>query len=598
MIRTPLRPLARILSARVRGENPDAIERENLRLRHEEIRDRSRRRAEGRLLLTAAIFVAGFVVIGARMGLLAATEPMEPRTSVGEQIVAERADIVDRNGRILATNMVTNSLYAEMRYLVDPVHAAEELARIFPELNQDRLTSHLTDPNRRFLWIRAQLSPEQEQQVYDIGEPGLLFGPREMRLYPNGSIAAHVLGGAAYGQQGVSAAEIIGTAGIERMFDAELRNPDRADQPLELSLDLTIQAVTTEILSGGMRILNARGASAVLMDARTGEILSLVSLPDFDPNDRPAPALEGDPADSPLFNRAVQGYYELGSVMKIFTVAEALDIGEITPETMIDTQGPIRWGSFSINDFHDYGARQSATDVIVQSSNVGTARIAQAMGADRQRAFLQRLGFLESSPVELSEAISARPLYPENWSELSTMTISFGHGISTNQVQLAAGYASMVNGGRLVHPTLLRQRQSGTLGEQVISRQTSAQIRSMLRQVVQRGTASFGNVPGYAVGGKTGSADKPNPAGGYFSDRVLATFAGIFPAHDPRFVLVVSMDEPVETIGSEARRTAGWTVVPVAAEIIRRTAPLMGMRPQSDAEIELAMQNALFAAQE
>ncbi len=589
MIRTPLRPLARILKARASGEDPDLIEQENLRLRREAARDSARGRAEGRLLALAVVFVAAFVVLGARMGLLAATSPVEVSRGLIEDISGARADIVDRNGRVLATNLATHALYAETRRMVDPARAAHELERIFPDIDGTRMAARFMDPNRRFIWIRAHLSPEQMQAVHDIGEPGLLFGPREMRLYPNGRMAAHVLGGASFGQQGVRAAEIIGVAGIEHYFEDRLRDPNQTDKPLQLSLDLSVQAAVTEVLEGGKRMLNARGATAVLMDVHTGEVISLVSLPDFDPNNRPAPPTEGEPADSPLFNRAVQGYYELGSVMKAFAVAQGLEQGTVTPETMIDTRGPLTFGRFRIRDFRNYGPQLSVKDVMVKSSNIGTARIMQPIGATAQREFLDRFGFLEPMHLELSEARRARPLLPPRWSELSVMTISYGHGLSTSPLALAAGYATLVNGGRKVAPTLLKQDQVQA-GAQIISQRTSDQIKLMLHQVVQEGTASFARIPGYPVGGKTGSADIPNPhGGGYKKDAVLATFASVFPSHEPRYALVVTLDEPADTTGPEPRRTAGWTAVPVSAEITRRVAPLLGLRP-----IGLDVANARF----
>jgi cell division protein FtsI (penicillin-binding protein 3) len=589
MTRTPLRPLARILRAREQGENPDYIEQENLRLRRQATRDTGRVRAEVRLLVLALIFLSGFVLLGARMGLLAATEPLELRVGMVEDISGARADITDRNGRVLATNLATHALYAETRRMVDPVRAAQELGRIFPDLDATRLAARFTDPDRSFVWVRTRLSPEQQQAVHDIGEPGLLFGPRKMRVYPNGRIAAHILGGARFGEQGVSAAELLGVAGAELYFEDRLRDPARARQPLRLSIDLPIQASVTEVLDGSMTILGARGASAVLMDVHTGEVLSMVSLPDFDPNDRPVPPTTGEPADSPLFNRAVQGYYELGSVMKAFAVAQALDEGEVSPRTIIDTRGPLRWGRFSISDFRNYGPEMSVTEVMVKSSNIGTARIMQDIGAERQQAFLRRLGLLDPAQIELAEAARHRPLLPSPWSELSTMTISYGHGMTTSPLALAAGYASMVNGGRLVTPTLLR-RDGPQDGPQVISAGTSAQMRMILHAVVQDGTASFARIPGYPVGGKTGSADKPAPNGGYKEDAVLATFASVFPSHDPKYVLIVTLDEAVDTTGPEPRRTAGWTAVPVAAEITRRVAPLLGLRP-----VALAQANASLA---
>jgi cell division protein FtsI (penicillin-binding protein 3) len=590
MNRTPLRPLARILSARKSGENPDLIERENIRRRHEEMRDKSRRRAEGRLLVLGAVFLFAFVSIGVRMGTLANSEPTEPRvTASGSTIVAQRADIVDRNGRILATNLLTNSLYAQPPIIVDKERAANELVAIFPDLNKDELLKQFGG-KRKFVWIKKRISPEQKQMVHDIGDPGLLFGPREMRLYPNGKLASHVLGGSSFGREGVHAAEVIGVAGVEKAYDTFLRDPAEGGKALELSLDMTIQSASEQVLLGGMRLMNARGATSVLMDVHTGEVISMVSLPNFDPNSRPSLPVAGLASDSPLFNRAVQGVYELGSVFKIFAIAQAIETGLVGASTMIDTTGPLRWGKYRIRDFHNYGKQLSVTEVVVKSSNIGTARIAQLIGAERQQEFLATLGLLDATSVELAEAHGARPLKPKNWSEISAMTISYGHGLSTSPLHLATAYASIVNGGTRVNPTLIKQHDY-TAGARVVSKETSAQMRTMLRQVVQRGTASFGEVAGYAVGGKTGTADKAKEqGGGYYDDRVIATFASIFPANDPRYVLVVTLDEPVETSGTEPRRTAGWTSVPVAAEMIRRIAPLLGLRP----EIEYAPLDGLI----
>ncbi|NVO24869.1 peptidoglycan D,D-transpeptidase FtsI family protein [Donghicola mangrovi] len=579
MIRTPLRPLARILEARSKGENPDSIERENLRLRHEQMRDKARVRAEGRLLVMGVMFFCGFMMVGTRMALLASTEPEEPQATVrAAQIISQRADIVDRKGRILATNMETNHLYAHPHEMVDPVQAAKELVKIFPDLKEERLLKDFTS-KRKFLWIRKQLSPEQVQAVHDIGEPGLNFGPRETRIYPNGHIASHILGGASFGREGVASAEVVGVAGVEKVFDEFLRDPANGSQPLQLSLDLTVQAATEQVLAGGMMLMNAKGAAGVVMDIKTGELISLVSLPDFDPNNRPVPLTKGSASDSPLFNRSVQGLYELGSTFKLFAASQALELGLVTPDTMLDTRGPLHWGRFRIRDFHNYGAQLSVTQTIVKSSNIGTARLAILIGPERQQEYLRSLGLLDVPPVEILESSGAKPLVPKKWSELSSLTISYGHGLSVSPVHLAGAYASVLNGGTRVRPTLLKQ--SGPQhGERIVSERTSAQVRSMLRKVVTDGTASFGDVPGYQVAGKTGTADKPKPTGGYYKDKVITTFASVFPASDPKYVVIVTLDEPEDRMGPEPRRTAGWTAVPVAAELIGRIAPLLGMRPE------------------
>jgi cell division protein FtsI (penicillin-binding protein 3) len=578
--RIALRPLARILDARQKGENPDTIERENLRLRHEQARDKMRQRAESRLLMVAIVFFAAFLTVGVKMTALASSEPEEPHiASTAAAALGTRADIVDRQGRVLATNLVTNSLYVQPNDLIDPTTAAAGLAEIFPDLDEDWLIRRFTSGST-FAWLRGSISPEQQQRVHDLGEPGLLFGPREMRLYPNGALAAHVLGGARFGEQAVNSAEILGVAGIEAQFDTELRDPARNGEPLQLSLDLTVQAAVEEVLAGGMTLMNAIGAAAVLMDVDTGEVISLASLPDFDPNVRPRPLLVGDQAESPLFNRALQGLYELGSVFKIFAAAQAIELGLVEPDTMIDTSGPLRMSGFEIRDFSDYGPSNSVTDIIVRSSNIGTVRLAEMIGADRQQEFLESLGLFDPTGIEIIEQSAGRPLYPSRWTSLSTATIAYGHGISVSPLHLAAAYSSLLNGGTRVEPTILR-RDTPQEGDRVVSEEVSAIAAGMLRQVVTDGTASLGDVEGYEVGGKTGSADKPDPAGGYYEGRLLSTFASVFPANDPQYVLIVTLDEPNIVMLGEERRTAGWTAVPVAAEIIRRVAPLLGMRPQT-----------------
>ena len=594
-MRTPLRPLARILQARQEGLNPDSIERENLRLRHEATREKSRSRAQFRLFVLCSSFVVAFAAIGGRMGMMAATDPVEPRARApGAEILAQRADITDRNGRILATNMTTHALYAHPKVMVDPKGVAQKLAAIFPDLKAADLERRFTD-GRSFVWIRKVLSPEQMQLVHEIGDPGLLFGPREMRLYPNGMMAAHVLGGSSFGAEGVHSAEVIGTAGIEKALDGRLRDPAQAGTPLVLSIDLTLQTAVEEVLGAGMQMLNAKGAAAILMDARTGEILALASLPTFDPNDRPSPLVDknAEPGDSPLFNRAVQGVYELGSTFKIFAVAQAMELGLVTPETMVDANAPMQWGKHKIKEFENknYGPLLSVTDVIAKSSNVGTAHIALMIGPLRQQAFLKSLGFFEPTAVELVEAPGARPLIPKRWPEIVTITTSYGHGMSASPMHLATAYAAIANGGVMIKPTLLK-REGATTGVRVMSEKTAQDSVTMLRRVVTEGTASLGDVPGYEVAGKTGTADKPMKTGGYYKDKVVNTFASVFPASNPQYVLIVTLDEPMDTTLSEPRRTAGWTAVPVAAEIIRRVAPLMGLRPK----LEPALVDAVTAA--
>ncbi|HHW35553.1 MAG TPA: penicillin-binding protein 2 [Paracoccus solventivorans] len=579
MIRTPLRPLARILSARQAGQDPDEIEAELRARRHAEIQDRARRRAEGRIKWMVLGFMLAFGTVGLRMGTLASSQPTEPRTHAsGAQIISQRADIVDRRGRVLATNLSTHALYAHPQDLVDPATAAAKLAKIFPDLDAERLKRDLTG-ERKFVWIKKKLSPEQMQAVHDIGEPGLVFGPREMRLYPNGNLASHILGGSQFGAEGVSSAEVLGMAGVEKAFDGWLRDPANAGAPLQLSIDLTAQAAMEEVLANGMKVMNAKGATGILMEVASGEIVAMASLPDFDPNDRPKPLLKGDPSDSPLFNRAVQGQYELGSTFKIFPVAQAIDEGLINVNTMINASSPMKIGKYLIHDFHNYGRDLSVKDVIGKSSNVATVRIAQMLGPERQQQFLKELGFFEPTPIEMTEAPTGKPIVPRRWPAVTAATVSFGHGLAASPLHLAAAYATIANDGRRVRPTLVHRKEP-VQGEQVLSPRAAAAARDLLRYVVTKGTARQAEVPGYQVGGKTGTADKPRPGGGYYKNRNVSTFAAIYPADRPVYVLVVTLDEPkVSVAGGGELRTAGATAAPVAAALVERLSPMLGLRP-------------------
>ena len=580
MIPKPLRPLAQIFSARSAGEDPDLVELTNRRERAEIQHGRMLRKTQRRLIMIGCIFIISFGVIGMQMTALAMTEPSEPKAQNSiNDISVSRADIVDRNGRILATNIETHSLYVHPKQLADPSGTALRLAEIFQDIDAITLKARFNG-KQNFLWLRSAISPEEKQAVHDIGDPGLLFGPREMRLYPNGNLAGHILGGTTFGKQGVHSAEVIGVAGVEKEFDELLRDPKYNGRPLKLSVDLSVQSALEKVLRGGMQLMNAKAASAVLMEVHTGEIFAMSSLPDFDPNNRPIGLTKGDQSDDPLFNRAVQGLYEQGSVFKTFTVAQAMELGLVEADTMIDTKR-FRWGKYAIKDYRNYGPELTVEKVLVKSSNVGTARLSQMIGANSQKSFLKSLGLLAATPIELVEGSTAKPQFPSKWSEIATMTISYGHGVSGSPLHLAAAYSAIVNGGTFVSPTIL-QKAVSEVGARIISKNVSDQLRSMLRDVVRtpEGTANLGEVSGYSVGGKTGTAEKISKTGGYDAERVLATFASFFPSEDPKYVLIITLDEPEDRMGVEPKRTAGYTAVPVAAEVIRRVAPLLGLVPK------------------
>ena len=579
MIRKPLRPISQIISARKNGQNPDHIERENIRQRHLVMEKVTRIRSESRLLVLIGFFFVSFLAIGLKMGMLSMITPAEPISSTQIlQTLTKRADILDRNGSILATNLITNALYAKPNLMIDKQKAAKELVKIFPDLKLLNLINQF-EGTKKFIWIKRKISPEQMQAVHELGEPGLKFGPREMRLYPNGRLAAHVLGGVRYGRQSVRSAELVGSAGVELQFDKFLQDELGSGDPLILSLDLGVQSAIGHVLQGGMQLMNAKGAAAILMDIHSGEIISMVSLPDFDPNDRVQKASKKNGSQSSLFNKAVQGRYELGSVFKVFTAAMALEDGIVNQNTLVDTSSPIIWGKHRISNYHRLPEELSFTDVIVKSSNTGTSRLAKELGGVRQKEFLTNLGFFESTGIELVEGKQITSQYPSNWSEISTMTISYGHGISSSPLHLAAAFASVLNGGLKVNPTLLKRNGTDKIRKRVIRSDVSQTLINILYQVVERGTASAARVHGYSVAGKTGTAKKVKPTGGYYNKKNITTFASVFPAEAPKYVLLVTLDEPVVLTGLKSRRTAGWTAAPISSEIIYRAAPLLGVRP-------------------
>ncbi|QDL90511.1 penicillin-binding protein 2 [Paroceanicella profunda] len=573
MTRRPLRPLAGIIGARSRGEDPARIEAHRKAERLHAERAQERRRAQWRLTLMGAFFVCAFGTATARMAVVANSDPEEPSSvSTSVPVSADRADIVDRRGRVLATNLPTWALYVQPNLMVDPHTAAVGLAQVFPDLDAAKTEERIR--SGRFFWVKQSISPEERQRVHDIGEPGLQFAPRETRLYPAGRSVAHIIGAASFGQLEVYAAELVGTAGVERWFDARLRDPAKVGVPLELSIDLAAQVAMHDVLEDAMERYTAKGAAGIVMDVHTGEIISMVSLPDFDPNHRPQ-----DPSDPRLFNRAAQGVYELGSTFKVINAALAMEKGIARPDTMVNTSGPLLWGRFKISDMHNMPKQLSLTDVLVHSSNTGSARLAVMAGTKAQQDLLKRLGFFEPTSIQLGEAAQAKPLLPGRWSELSTMTISYGHGLAATPLHLAAAYATLTNGGLKVNPTLLHDPETPTEADRVVSAETSLHLREMMRAVVERGTGKNAAVPGYLIGGKTGTADKPQPTGGYAHNKVMATFAAVFPTSAPKYVVIVTLDEASTQAYGRTWRTAGWTAAPTMANAIRRIAPVLGMRP-------------------
>ncbi len=532
-------------------------------------------RVADRQVFVSLGFLILFLIVAVRVVEIGLTNPdsLQIHRDVPKQEFS-RADIVDRNGEELAMTVSGYALYAhphEMNGDEARRRVAIQLAALIDDIDPDRLAAALTS-GRKFIWIKQRLTPEQKQDVHDLGEPGLHFGRRPVRVYPKGKLAAHILGGTTYGDAAVNSAVIVGNAGVEHHMDARLTAPGQSHQPLELSIDSRVQNAVAKYLARGKEEYQANRASAVLMDVQTGEIHALVSLPDFDPNAR------ADHQSSELFCDPVQGVFEFGSTFKIFAAVQAIELGHVTPDSMISNQS-FRLGRYKIRSTERGDKMLTLRDVIAQSSNAGVAQLALNIGSAKQRDFLSQLGLLEKSGIEFTEAQNVGPLTPSRWTELETATISYGHGVAVTQVQLAAAYATLVNGGFRVTPTILKRTDMGPATDRVISEETSRAAVELLRAVVTDGTARGANIPEVAIGGKTGTADKQRPEGGYYQEKVLATFASVFPTDNPRYALVVTLDEGTSGDGSKWERSAGRTAVPVATVIIEKVAPLLGLDP-------------------
>jgi len=523
-------------------------------------------------------FIFAFIVIGTQMVLMAINPiSISDDRKVNLNNKFDRKDIIDKNGVLLATNVKVNSLYAHPSEIINKEKVINSLLKIFPESDKENLIKKLYS-NKPFVWLRKTISPEQQNLVKDIGQPGLYFGPREMRIYPNGTSAAHILGGTRYGLESVDSAEILGTAGVELFYNKKLSNEDNPLEPLQLSIDIKIQALVEEILENGIKLMGAKGGSVILMNSKTGEIISLASFPKFNPNLRPRNLFKNDPSNSPIFNRAVQGIYELGSVFKIFPVALGLDTKLIETDTKFNTHNPIRISGRTISDHKYFGPNLTVEDIIIKSSNIGTVRIAQKIGSNNLKKFYKDLGLLDSTTLELPETKGTKPQQPKKWKNLETATASYGHGIAVSPVHLATAYSILVNGGVKIKPSIIKQTKPNMQTDKIISESTSKEVRLILEKVVTKGTARDSDFGGYGVGGKTGTAEKPNPIeGGYYENKVISTFASVFPISTGKFVMVVTLDEPENNFGSESYRYASKTAVPVAAKIISRVAPLLNL---------------------
>jgi len=533
-------------------------------------------KAKARLGLAVVAFAAIFSVIAIRLVMFATVnEGHGGRRGITQDAVATaRPDIVDRNGEILATDVKTPSLFAEPRKIIDVDEAVELLTAVLPDLDANEVRERLSS-KRGFVWLKREITPSQQVEIHRLGIPGVGFLTENKRVYPSGPVISHEIGHVNIDNQGIAGIEKwLDGQGLAALHMAGLAT-DQLQRPVKLAVDLRVQYALRDELLIAREKYKAKASAAVVADVNTGEITAMVSQPDFDPNN---PREANDPN---RLNRLTTGVYEMGSTFKALTVAMALDSGRVSLSSSFDARLPLRYGKFEINDYHAQKRVLSVPEIFTYSSNIGTARMALSLGVDYHKAFLKKLGQLDRLRTELPE--SAEPLVPKRWAELNTVTIAFGHGLSVAPLQAVMGISALVNGGNLIPPTFLKRDQieAEKLAKRVIKTETSDKMRYLMRLNVEKGTATRANVPGYYVGGKTGTSEKVI-GGRYSKTKVLTSFTAILPADKPRYLLLIMLDEPQGLLETHGFSTSGWNAVPVGARVIERIAPLLGITPRFD----------------
>lgn len=538
-------------------------------------KDRSAK-ARARVAFIMMAFGAVFAIIAARLVTYAIVgDSHGSRRGVSQDATATaRPDIIDRNGEILATDVKAPSLYGEPRRIIDSDEAIELLTATLPDLETAEVRQRLSS-RKGFVWLKREISPKQQQEIHRLGIPGIGFLRENKRVYPSGSEVAHLIGLVNIDNQGI--------AGIEKWLDnnglADLHRAgfatDRQQEPIQLSIDLRVEHALRDELLKAKDKFHAKAASGLVSNVRTGEIVAMVSLPDFDPNN-PKEAHDPD-----RINRLTTGVYEMGSTFKSFTLAMALDSGKINLNSMWDARGNLHYGKFTIHDSHPLGRFINTKEVFTFSSNIGAARIALGQGVEAHKAFLTKMGQLQRLRTELPE--SAMPLVPRRWGELNTVTIAFGQGLSVAPLQAVMGINALVNGGNLIPPTFLKrsEQEAMALAKRVVKPETSDKMRFLMRLNAEIGTAKTADVKGYYVGGKTGTSEKVIN-GHYAKKRVLNSFTAIMPADNPQYQLLVMIDEPQALPETHGFITSGWNAVPTGGKVIARIAPLLGLEPRFD----------------
>ncbi|MFG1461493.1 penicillin-binding protein 2 [Xanthobacter sp. DSM 24535] len=528
-----------------------------------------------RLQLLVVTFSLVFMVIAGRLVFMAITsDPQGTRGGGSEAVASARPDIIDRNGDTLAIDVKSPSLFAEPRRLIDPDEALEGLLKVLPDLDVAEARARLNS-GRGFAWLKREITPSQQRAIYRLGLPGIGFVRENRRIYPDGPTISHVIGGVNVDNQGI--------AGLEKYIDgrglAELHlagfASDRQQEPVQLSIDIRVQNAVRDELVAAKEKFKAKAAMGVVTDVRTGEIISMVSLPDFDPN------VGGDPRDNNYLNRLTTGVFEMGSTFKALSFAMALDSGKIGLTSTFDARGSMHFGRFTIHDYHAENRVLSVPEIFLVSSNVGTAKMVLSLGVDAHKAFLKKMGQLDRLRTELPE--SAEPIVPKRWGELNSATIAFGHGIAVAPLQAVMAVNSMMNGGYLIPPTFLKRTEAEAqkVAVRVLKPETSDKMRYLLRLNAEKGTATKAEVPGYYVGGKTGTAEKV-VGGRYSKTKLLTSFTAVFPMDKPQYLVLVMLDEPQAVPGTYGYATAGWNVAPASGKIVERIAPMLGVMPRQN----------------
>lgn len=528
--------------------------------------------AHFRLMVLLLVFLAGFTILIGRLISLTIFEDGQVYRSSGTALVPPRGDIVDRNGVALARTMRGYAVRViPDRILGDKAKLAGQLAAIFPDTSEADFLNKLT--GGRATYLRRRALPREVRQVHAIGEIGIEFPRENERLYPQGNLGAHILG--------YVNADSSGVMGMERALDDRLQNPELRGEPAVLSMDSRVQAALESELHTAMVAQEARGAAGIILDVQTGEVMAMASLPVFNPNKILKDSIKHQN------NEVTQSVFELGSTFKPLTIAAALDAGTVTNLAVrYNATEPIKVAGFKIKDDHGQNRYLNVPETLVHSSNIVTARIADNLGKEGMERMFRSLGFDERPHIETAER--GRPLWPQSWGRVTNMTVSYGHGIAVTPLHLASAYAALVNGGIWRPATLLKvEPGKEAQGRRVFKAATSARMRQLLRMIVSNGTGRNADAPGFRIGGKTGSAEKPSN-GGYNRTSLVSTFAAAFPMDNPRYVVIAMLDEPKGTAASSFQRTAGWTAAPIVRKLVPRVGPMLGVIPDEHRDVDVS----------